>query len=165
MPRRPTAWSLGHIVPCSQRSWNPSPLEQNKARQPEDGLQPFSSDGQNCLTSHHVYHPFQHGHPQPTTSLVNGGHGGPVLVKGVEALHAAQCPAVTPTAALQPSVSSCRMDTGQVDVHLATVRSPNIIRLLLKHNLWHRGISWLSFWVSFWMAGADCTSYFPWEIW
>lgn len=120
MPRRPTAWSLGHIVPCSQRSWNPSPLEQNKARQPEDGLQPFSSDGQNCLTSHHVYHPFQHRHPQPTTSLVNGGHGGPVLVKGVEALHAAQCPAVTPTAALQPSVSSCRMDTGQVDVDLAT---------------------------------------------
>ena len=57
------------------------------------------------LTSHHVNHALQHGHPQPAAGLVQGRHGGPVLVEGVEALHTTQRAAVTPAAALQPSVA------------------------------------------------------------
>ncbi len=58
------------------------------------------------LTPHYIYHAFQDGHPESAAGLMQGRHGGPVLTERIKAFNTAQSPTVTPSAALQTSVTA-----------------------------------------------------------
>lgn len=174
--QRPTVWWRGRIALCSQKSWSLSPLKWRKYILKKRYCKMFCfssmyiSKQETVLTSHHINHALQNGHPQSAASLMQRWHGGPVLVEGVEALHAAQRPAVAPAAALQAGVTSCRhedfhevskLHSSSFHQNLHLERRGKVMNV--TENLWHKGIFWLSVWASSWPAGVDCTAYFLWE--